>query len=144
VTEVMVAVDSLAAGSLAPSCGRRVRNFGRLLLDGLERLTRRPNGVALEGLGIRSSENFSSHGEGRALAVIGRERGRRVTGKRSRTPLESLSLSRRYAKSRSKWRRPQVQDFPGNPLRPTLRTLRATPPLLLARSARTRARSCLL
>jgi len=40
-------------------------------------------------------------------------------------PLESLSFVRRHAKLRLRYRRPRVQDFPGNPRRPSLRTLRA-------------------
>jgi tetratricopeptide (TPR) repeat protein len=40
-------------------------------------------------------------------------------------PLESLSAVRRDPNWRPKCRRPGIQDFPGNPPRPSLRTLRA-------------------
>ena len=43
----------------------------------------------------------------------------------ARAPARTDLAVRRYAKSRPKCWRPSVEDFPGNPGRPSLRTLRA-------------------
>src|SRR6266511_5321846 len=48
-----------------------------------------------------------------------------ITGKRQRTRSNRSPTVRRYAKLRPNCRKPRLQDFPGNPLRPSLRTLRA-------------------
>ncbi len=81
-----------------------------LLSDGLKRQTRTPpNGVTLEGLSIRSAENFSSDGKGRALAVIDHpERTEKITGGR---PIEALFFVRRGPKSRPTCRRQRVKIF---------------------------------
>jgi hypothetical protein len=79
-----------------------------------------PTDFALEELSICSAETRSN--DGRASP----RRQRPPRGQMRFThPLESLSCVRRYARLRPENRRPRVQDFPGNPLRPSLRTLRA-------------------
>src|SRR5215218_2255152 len=72
-----------------------------------------PKGLAREEVSTCSAKNPAATGKSR-----------RITGKRSTHPLESLSFVRRNGKRRRKPRRPRAQDFPGNPPRPSLRTLR--------------------
>jgi hypothetical protein len=86
-----------------------------------------PNGAALEDLSIGSTENFISDGRGERTSQSP------VTQTALRNhwltlthPLEPPSFVRRYAKLRPRYRRPRVEDFPGNPRRPSLRTLRPT------------------
>jgi hypothetical protein len=114
-------------GAASGSGGRRHAGDGRSTLLPMVLSGRRdpPNGVALEDLSIGSTEDFISDGRGERTSPSP------VTQTALRNhwltltpPLESLSFIRRYAKLRPRYGRPRVQDFPGNPQRPSLRTLR--------------------
>src|SRR6266508_705824 len=81
------------------------------------RRTRRPE--------HRLDREINQRREGRAnLAVTGHPDNTEKSWLTLTHPLESLSFVRRHAKLRPRYRRPRVQDFPGNPSRPSLQTLR--------------------
>lgn len=79
-------------------------------------------GFALEELSI-SAESFSSDREG-GPSPSSAQRAPRTHSATLTHPLESRSFVRRHAKCGRNAGRPRVQDFPGNPARPSLRTLR--------------------
>src|SRR6266511_3615731 len=117
-------------GGTGGSGGRRHAGDGQSTLLLLVSSGRRdpPNGVALEDLSIGSTENFISDGRGeRTSPSPVTQTALRNHGLTLTHPLESLSFVRCHAKLRPRYRRPRVQDFPGNPPRPSLQTLRVAP-----------------
>jgi hypothetical protein len=105
---------ALTLATAAPPC----------LPDGLEGQTRRAERFAREGLSSCSAENFSGDGEGRALPSAGHPEGAENSRQTLTHLLESLSFVPLAMQSLADMPEATVQDFPGNPLRPSLRTLR--------------------
>ncbi len=96
--------------------------------SGLERKTRPAERRRSRRPEHRLDRELHQRREGRAnLAVTGHPDGTEKSWLTLTHPLESLSFVRRHAKLRPRYRRPRVQDFPGNPPRPSLQTLRVAP-----------------